>query len=123
MGEKRREDGKITQINKSRIILKTFKTPGNVIGLAFDVHQELVLIVVWSDPVIYKIVCDRILALFNLHCRIPSGRWLACVQWIENEVKLSDTQYSGITNTQIIENSNQGKSLLSVDDKSLLQLT
>lgn len=48
------DDGKITQKtkNKSRIILKTFKTPGNVIGLAFDVHQELVLVVVWSDPVI-----------------------------------------------------------------------
>lgn len=32
-------------------------------------------------------------------------------------------RYSGITITQIIENSNQGKSLLSVDDKSLLHLT
>lgn len=65
------DDGKITQINKSRIILKTFETSGNVIGLAYKLHQELVLIVVWSDPVIYKIVCDRVVAHFNLHNWLP----------------------------------------------------
>lgn len=68
------DDGKITQINKSRIILKTFETSGNVIGLAYKLHQELVLIVVWSDPVIYKIICDRVVAhYFNLHNWLPTG--------------------------------------------------
>lgn len=56
-----------------RIILKTFKTPGNVIGFAFDVHQELVLIVGGSDTKIYKIECDRVVALFNLHNWLPRG--------------------------------------------------
>lgn len=51
------DDGKISQINKLENILKTFETPGNVIGLAFNVHQELVLIVGWSDTKIYKIKC------------------------------------------------------------------
>lgn len=37
------DDGKISQINRLGNILKTFETPGNVIGLVFDVHQSLCL--------------------------------------------------------------------------------
>lgn len=67
------DDGKISQINKLGNILKTFETPGNVSGLAFNVHRELVLIVGWSDTKIYKIDCDRVVTLLNLQSWLPRG--------------------------------------------------
>lgn len=37
------DNDKISQINRLGNILKTFETPGNVIGVAFDVFKKLVL--------------------------------------------------------------------------------
>lgn len=120
------DDGKISQINKLGNILKTFETPGNVIGIAFNVHHELVLITGWSNTQIYKIKCDRVVALLNLHswlprglCLIANGDYLVSMRSMDRK-RSKVVRYSGITITQIIENNNQGKSLLSVDDKSLL---
>lgn len=54
---------KKSQINKSGIILKTFETPGNVIGFTSEVHQEFAFIVGWSDTKIYKIKSDRVVTV------------------------------------------------------------
>lgn len=123
------DDGKISQINKLGNILKTFETPGNVIGLAFNVHHELVLITGWSDTKIYKIKCDKVVALLNLHswlprglCHTTNGDFLVSMRSMDRK-RSKVVRYSGTTITQIIESSNQGKSLLSVVDESLLHLT
>lgn len=53
------DDGRISQINRLGVFLKTFETQGYVIGLAFQEHQELVFIVGWTDTKIYKIECKE----------------------------------------------------------------
>lgn len=125
------DDGKISQINRLGNILKTFETPGNVIGLAFDAHQELVFIHVvgWSDTKIYKIKWDRVVTLINLDtwlprglCHTTNGDFLVSMRSKDKKRSII-VRYSGITEIQMIENGNQGKSLLSFDDKSLLHLT
>lgn len=87
------------------------------------------LITGWSDTKIYKIKCDRVVALLNLHSWLPRGLCHTTNGDVLVSMRSMDTKrskvvrYLGIAITQIIENSNQGKSLLSVDDKSLLHLT
>lgn len=101
------DDGKISQINKLENILKTFETPGNVIGLAFNVHQELVLIVGWSDTKIYKIKCDKVVALLNLHswlprclCHTANSDFLVSMRSMDTK-RSKVVRNSGITITQI----------------------
>lgn len=113
-------------MNKSKIILKSFESRGNFNGLAFGVHKELVVIVGWSDTKIYKIESDRVVAPFNLDnwlprglCHTANGDFLVSLRSMDRK-RSKVVRYLGITITQIIENSNQGKSLLSVDDKFLL---
>lgn len=90
-------DGKISQINKLGNILKTFETPGNVIGLAFNVHHEIVLITGWYDTKINKIECDRVVALLNLQSWLPRGLCHTAIDDFLVSMRSMDTKRS---NTQ-----------------------
>lgn len=69
------------------------------------------------------------MTLINLHSWLPrglrhttNGDFLVSMRSMDKK-RIKVVRYSGITEIQIVENGSQGKSLLSVDDKSLLHLT
>lgn len=123
------DDGKVCQVKRSGIVLKTFKAPGDVIDIAFDVLYDILFVVGWASTEIYKIECDRVVALINLSSWLPRGLCHTAngdflVSMLSTDKRRSRVvRYSGVKEIQMIEHDSQGKSLLSLDDESLLHLT
>lgn len=126
------DNGTIFGIDRSGLLLKTFKPRAIVRALAVDLKQDLMFIVGRddTDTQVYKIECGKVLTLLNLLSWLPRGlcytpkNELLVSMRSTNKKRSRVLRYSGITVTQIIENDSQGRPLFSVGNyRSMLHLT
>lgn len=126
------DDVTISKINRSGLVSKTFKSHAIVRALAVDLKQDLVFIVGLddTDTEVYKMECDKVLTLLSLLswlprglCYTPKNEMLVSMR-STNKRRSRVVRYSGLTETQMIENDSQGKPLFSVGNyRSMLHLT
>lgn len=109
------DNGTIYQIDWDGSILKTINLSGNVIGLSFNVQQELVFIQGWIDTKVFKYKNNNVVTLLELSnwrprglCHIVNGDLLISIRSL-NEAQSRVVRYSGSAECQVIENDKRGK--------------
>nr|XP_022307539.1 uncharacterized protein LOC111113541 [Crassostrea virginica] len=122
-------NNKIYQIDQSGSILKTVSVSCYVLALSLSVDKELIFSVDGSDTKVYRYDGNVVRIVVDLGqwcprglCHSANGDLLVSMRSVD-KTQSRVVQYSGTTETMIIQNDRQGKPLFSVGIHYVLLLT
>ena len=123
------EDNKIYEIDQAGLILKSVSVSNTDIALSLNMEKQLLFSIGWSDTKVFKYDEGTVRIVVDLRhwcprglCHSANGDLLVSMRSIDKS-QSKVVQYSGTTETMVVQNDRQGKPLFSVGVQNVLLLT